>query len=326
MFPSNLQVAVRAYPNLSQQPATGNLAAVGRILARTLETLAEGLIPSAIVAAVVALMLFAFRRRVCPPITGVIAVSVFVYAIWWRVEPALAFGLALLLIPLLIDAGDNLGARILLGLPGAALIGFGTTPGPVLLDAAVTTAIAVGGALAADTADAHDQVGIGTLFLVLATVGGWLDIPDVDRILVLLGAALPVALLAWPMPLARAGASAHVWVGALVWAAVDGGAIRLSSVIGTTAALGLLLIEPLVRRALGWEDGVFLRLWGARPPMSAVAPAAAQATLVLLASRVAGLHRSTELSLAIAVVILIAGFSVLWAAAPRLDRGYVGLD
>ncbi len=311
----------------SERPATRVLSpVVRRILLETLDTLSSGLWAGLAMAGVSGAALAAARRRVRPPITGILVVLAYTLMIRRRVELVLAIGLVLLLLPLLIDAGDSLVGRAVLALPGAAVIGFGTTPGPVILDAAVTMAIAVGGALAADTAEAHDQIGTGTLFLFLATVGGWLDIPDVDRILVLLGAAIPITLLVWPVPLARAGASAQVWVGALIWTAVDGGAIRLSSVVGTTTALGFLLIEPLVRRSLGWEEGVFARMWGADGPAAAVAPAAAQAAVVLLASRVAGLQRSTELSVVLAVAILAGAFFALRVVAARLDRGEVWLD
>ena len=287
----------------------------------------DGLVPGLVASAVIGAVLLVRKRSTPPPITGLVVVGVFAVQIRSRLELILVLGLALLaIVPGLISAGNNLFGRALLALPGAALIGFGTTPGPLWLDASVTTAIAVGGALAADMDDAHPDAGVGTLFLIMATIGAWLDIPDVDRVLVLLGAALPVALLVWPRPLARAGASAHVWVGALIWVAVDGGVIRLSAVVGTTAALGLLLIEPLVRRSLGWSEGVFTRLWSGDPAASAIAPTAAQAGVALLASRGAGLTRSTELSLTIAVVLLGATFALLRTAALRREQPYAGLD
>lgn len=297
-----------------------------RILVRTLETMAGGVMASLVIVAASAAAILATGRRVQPPITAVIPVVVYVILIRRRIDVAFVVGLVLLAVPLFVDVGNSLLARAAIGVPGAAVIGFGTTPGPVLLDLAVTGAIAVGGALAADTADAHDRIGLGTLFLILATIGGWLDIPDVDRVLILLGASLPVAALVWPIPLARVGAGAYLWVGALLWTAVEGGAIRLSSVVGTTAALGMLLIEPLVRRSLGWQDGVFLRMWGDRPPLAAIAPSAVQAAVVLLASRVAGLQRSTEASLIMAAAILAAAFAGLRAAAPRLARGGLRLE
>jgi hypothetical protein len=302
---------------------------VGSILVRTLETASEGLlvgVAATIAIGVVVLAMRRWARGLRPPIAGLAVAAGYIALIPERIKPAMWLGLALLLIPFVVDPDYRLSTRIGLVLPGAALIGFGTTPGPIVLDAAVTLAIAVGGGLAWDTADEHDANGTATLFLTLSTIGGWLDIPDVDRILLLLGVALPVTLLAWPIPLIRVGASAPMWVAVLIWTAVDGGAIRLSSVVGTSAALGLLLLEPLVRARMVWDEGVFVRIWGDETPASAIAPAAAQAAMVLLASRIAGLQRSTEVAVLLAVILLGVGFVALYAAARHLDAEYLELD
>ena len=302
---------------------------MGRILVRTLETASEGLVAGVAATIVIGVVVVVIRRSVRgwqPPIAGLAVAVAYIILIPERVKPAMWVGLALLALPFFIDPQFSLLARVALVLPGAALIGFGTTPGPVVLDAAVTLAIAVGGGLAWDTVDEHDANGAGMLFLTLATVGGWLDIPDVDRVLLLLGVAVPLTALAWPVSLIRVGASAPLWVAVLIWTAVDGGAIRLSSVVGTSAALGLLLLEPIVRNRLAWDEGVFVRLWGDESPVAAVAPAAAQAAIVLLASRVAGLQRSTELALVLALVVLAGAYAALYGGARRLEPDYLRLD
>jgi len=86
--------------------------------------------------------------------------------------------------------------------------------------------------------------------LSITAVGLFFLVPDTELARVLLGVALPVALLGWPLPTARLGtAGAYAATGVLFWAAAIDGRGRPATLIVTVACFGLLVAEPLSRLA-----------------------------------------------------------------------------
>lgn len=289
------------------------------ILTRTLETLADGVVWGVVLAVVAGGVLYATRRR--PPIAGYLVAAGFLIVVGERFPAMALVGVLALLLPAFTEH-RSMGAVVgfVAALPGAALIAFSATTGSPWRAVLVALAIAAGGALATDFARTHDGRGLAAIFLTIATTGAWLEIPDVDRILVLLGVALPLLLLSWPQVLVHVGGSAHVWVAILMWTAVDSGATRPASIAGTAATLGFLLVEPVVRRLVGFREGVFTVIWNTTPrPWDITAAVFAQGGLALLVARVAGVRDGTAVAIAISVVLLGMAAGGLYAATRHAD-------
>jgi hypothetical protein len=164
----------------------------------------------------------------------------------------------------------------------------------------VAAAIPVAALLVADFDSRHGRRGLAPGLLAISAAGVYLTVPDTEQAMVLLGAAVPVAVLAWPWAGARLGrAGAYASAGLFLWTVAAGGFARPSSIVGGAASLALLVAEPLGRmlsaRQFGAIDGLPNRWWVT--PIVAVV----QAGLVLVAARVAGLRDS------LAAAVLLAG-------------------
>jgi hypothetical protein len=232
----------------------------------------------------------------------------------------LVVGVAALAAPGLLPRRTPLVVRAALATPGAWLITAHT--GLVELQWARVCAgvmAAVGGTLAADFDDRHSRVAAGPLLLGIAAVGVYFTVPDTYHAGPYLAVAAPVALVAWPFPLARLGRpGALAAVGVLSWVVVAGGYGRPSSIIGGMACLGLLAIEPLAR----WVTRVDVLddvARGPRAPAVAAGLAAVHLALVVFASRVAGLratvHGAATLSIglgATALLVALATCTAVW--------------
>ena len=162
------------------------------------------------------------------------------------------------------------------------------------------------------TADFDRRFGVrgGPLVLyAVSVVGVFYAVPNTARALVLLGVALPIALLGWPIALARLGqAGSYVAVGALVWVATYEGRGRDAATIGAIACLGLLVVERWSNSRWGVAGAVLVQL-----------------VLVLVASRVAGIRHATGTAALVVVIEMSTAVLVLWrfdlSAGSRQDRG-----
>jgi hypothetical protein len=128
---------------------------------------------------------------------------------------------------------------------------------------------------------------------------------------------LPFALLGSPFALASFGPGSYAIVGLVGWVAAIGGRGRPGSVVAAIACLGLMLVEPVVRRALhGWIRPL-------SSPRSAVVAwiIVLQVPLVLVLARVAGLRTSARSAATISAVVLAVAAVALTAllAARRAD-------
>jgi hypothetical protein len=199
----------------------------------------------------------------------------------------------------------------------AALAATGAVPaareaglGPLVAAAAVVAA----GALLADF-DRRRRDGLALPLWAVTVAGVWATVPDVESAVVVLGAALPPALLGWPSPLARNGlvslgpAGSLAGAGLLVWVVATDGAGRPGSMVGGLACLGVLAVEPLARRLGGRGPGA--------PPLPAPALLAAQLVLVAVASRVVGRRETVAEALPLAVAELVLALVVAVAALRR---------
>jgi hypothetical protein len=249
----------------------------------------------------------------------------------------LVWGLALLVgLPLLVAfAGGttNIWARLaalVVAVPGALLVGQAASlqnhvhwvPEMVALTALV------GGALVVDYDEANAHSGLAPVLLAITVLGMWTTVPDTEQVLVVLGVFAPLALVGWPVVRAAEGAAAYGVVGLLAWVAAVGGRGRPGSVVGAVACLGVLLVEPLVRRL--WRGRASLPT---RPlSLRGLLTVAIHSVVVLLAARVAGLETSAKIAGAASAVALLAGGVAMvlvigprWASAPEDDTGRAGV-
>jgi hypothetical protein len=209
---------------------------------------------------------------------------------------------------------------LVLAVPGAMLVvsGSGLQPGPRtwVIGGAV---ILVGCWSMADFDASWRDQGLGPVLLAVSLAGVYSTVPDTEQAKAAFGAALPLALLSWPWPLAALGrAGAYTAAGSLLWVVATGGVGRGSAVIGGAACLGLFLVEPVARRVARGGRSVLEALpcghWGV------VLIACLHLALVYVAARVAG-TRPTSAQAAVLVAAELAGAVALATVVPLAGRG-----
>ncbi len=223
--------------------------------------------------------------------------------------PGLAVGLAVLAGGGVVLRRLNFG-RILVGgifvLGGASIVV--TRAGIVdvtwirLLVAAVVVG---GGSLLADFDRRWRSSGLGPVLLAVSAVGVYYTVPDPEEAMVFLGVVLPMALLAWPVPIAALGTvGSFVVAGLFAWTVAAGGFGRESSIVGGISCLGLLVVEPLARLLRRPDElGSAPRLqWWQVPAVGL-----AHLGLVYVGSRIAGLQATVAAAVAISLLELAGG-------------------
>lgn len=136
---------------------------------------------------------------------------------------------------------------MLAAVPGAWLIAFhaGITGGP-WTRWVVLSAIVVAAPLVATTDEGWQQPALGPLLWVVVAVGIYVNVPDTDILLLLVGVSAPLGVIGWPLDVGRLGtAGAHTAVGLLIWSAAEGATGRPAALIGAVATLGVLVIWPI---------------------------------------------------------------------------------
>lgn len=206
----------------------------------------------------------------------------------------------------------------LLAVPGAWLMVSGSG---LALDrwaqVLVGAAIVLGGWLVAAADASWRRDGLGPVLLAISVAGIYATLPDIEEALVALGAALPLALLGWPWPLAALGrAGAYAATGAMLWVVAAGGASRGSALVGGLACLGLFAVEPAARLLQPGRASVLEDL--PRGRWAAAAVAAGHLGLVFVAARVAGLRPSV--GQAVAVVLVEFGTALALVRAGAMVR------
>jgi len=214
---------------------------------------------------------------------------------------------------LVVDVAPTTGRFLpLLALPGAWLLAATVEADQDWLSLAVGLTAAFGGALVSDFDRRWSFQPPGPGLVVVSFAGVFLTVPETAEALPVLGAALPLTLIGWPLNLARLGAGGSLAsTGLLAWVVAQGGMFRDSAVVGGLACLAMLVAEPLgralVRRRVAWPTTVLVL----------VAVATAHVVMVILAARVAGLREQLEPALALAVLTLVLGIVVsagVWQA------------
>jgi hypothetical protein len=217
-------------------------------------------------------------------------------------EPGLSIGLALGVVlvagaGLLEEHTGGRGAQVAVLVAGALLVAGAAEGSALWMWVAGFVAVLVG-APCASVVDRRAPRLIPVL-LLLSTIGIYVCVPDTEVPLVLLGAALPVALLALNRR-ARSSASTGAFVALMVAGAVVGGVGRPGAVVGGLACVGVLVLVPLA----GWR---------ARTPADIVVLIVTHGLLVLWVARVAGFRDSAVAAALLCVPAFAIAWSVLFA-------------
>ena len=211
--------------------------------------------------------------------------------------------------------------RMLLAVPGAVVLAERSAlPDPGWARVFVAFVTVVGAGLVADLDRRNERSGLGPVLLAVTMVGLYESVPNPDFALLLVGAALPVALLGWPVALAGVGGSgAAAASGLLAGAAAVGGLGLPSAVVAGTACLGLFVIEPVAHLLLRRRRSVLERLpqrWWAPVLVGLV-----QLGLAAACTRIAAAGRSPlvagEISAVSLVVAVVLACALSTRAAPR---------
>ena len=269
------------------------------------------------------------RRRVAP-IAGLVFSAGAVLAL--RDAVGIPNGL---LVALALLAGGTAAAEVLrvppavemaIALPGAILVAREVAaPVDGWVTVVISAVIVLGGAAAGNFDHRWRRRGIGPVLAAITIAGIYVCVPETKRMMVLLGVALPLPLMGWPLALASLGrAGSYTFVGVALWAAAIDGAARPSSIIGAVASLGLLIAEPLAR-ALADRRGPLELIPERLPAWLWVLPVAAlHLGLVFIGARVAGLRATVDEAVAIVAAVAIAtvciGLGLRFWAPPSLPK------
>ncbi len=167
------------------------------------------------------------------------------------VPATLVWGLVLLAL------GAELAARtpnpkvigMVLAFPAAIVVGVAQDfRGPGWVRPLVIVSITVVAPLAGDLDRRAARLGLGPVLWLVSVIGVYATVPDTELVRPLVGAALPLALVGWPLRLGRLGAGGTAAaVALLVWIGALEGYGRPGSIVGAVGALGLFAVEPVGR-------------------------------------------------------------------------------
>jgi hypothetical protein len=202
--------------------------------------------------------------------------------------------------------------------PGAIIVayhaGLGDLGEPSWARPLVAATIIVGGALLLDVDRARARTAVTPMMFAITVVAVYVTVPDTEHLLVLAGAALALVAYTVPTPISSLGPEGiGAALGVLMWCAAVDGRGRPTSIIGASAALGLLAVDPIGRR-LGRHRWSHLVRLPDEPLALAAAFAIAQGAVALYAARVVGLRHDTTgavLLLAPWLVVAVAVSAVL---------------
>jgi hypothetical protein len=205
-----------------------------------------------IVAALVVVVVVVVGRR-SHPWAGAAFVLAGIAAVHdlYRVEIAAVAGLVLVIACGHVAAGRAPTVQLVAVVPGTVLFALAADlDRPAWAVPAIVTATLVGGLLVASFDRVLGPRGVAPVLLAVTVLGIYLTTPDTEHSAVLLGAAVPVALLSLPWPLATLGVGGSFAAVALVaWDVAVDGMGRDGAVVGGLACLGMLVVEPVVRWA-----------------------------------------------------------------------------
>jgi hypothetical protein len=131
--------------------------------------------------------------------------------------------------------------------------------------------------------------------LAVSALGAYATVPDTEQARALVGALLPVALIAFGFRRVSEASGPIAGVALVAWVALVGGVGRPGSVVGAIGCLGVLALGPLSRRT------------------TLVLVVAVHVAVVSAASRVAGLRQSAWTAAAVVLPVMVVAAALLAA-------------
>jgi hypothetical protein len=283
----------------------------------------DGLWAGLLAGAVVAIIALVTRMRRPIPLAGVAGAIAALIALARSVDVPDQLVTGILALAVGGVAAQLLGSKVVLravvALPGAVLVAGAVDSDVSWIGPFVLVATTAGAALVADFDRTYAPTGLGPVLTLVTVLGIWASVPDTEEAIPVVGALLPIAFLGWPRVLASLGSSgAPAVVGVLAWTAAVGGRGRLGAVIGATACLGIMVLEPVLRRIWPARVGLLSNRSSSKHRLLVVC--GAHLVLVAICSRVAGLERSpisAAIIVALAYVAVAVALSLVRHAGPR---------
>jgi hypothetical protein len=223
-------------------------------------------------------------------------------AVGWRVEhylDGLLGGLLLLGVAGALGEKRDPAIRAALSVPGGLVLAQNLpAEAPTWMRAVLVATVVVAPLFVLATARSSPRV--APALLLGTSVGVYVCVPETGPIPTLIGALLAPAVLAlvWTRGQAIGAFALTPVVGAIAWAAVDGGATRAGSVVGAIACFGVLVVAPLV-------------FWRSRTLLDEVVLLAVDAGVMLFLGRVAGFRESVRQATVLSAIALVGAAVVL---------------
>ena len=216
--------------------------------------------------------------------------------------------------------GAALAVNGVLAAPAAWLLAERSdVPAPGWLRATVLVAAVVIAPLSA-RADRQLAAGEGRTFsagplLLLVSVGGlYATVPDTEQVLVLLGVAVPVALMGLVPRFVDLGAGgANAAVAMMLWAAAQGAVGRPAVIVGVIGTFGLFVTLPIGRLIPGRP---LPRLGKPGGAAALALLTIAQVGLALYAAQIVGPEPDVATAVLLAVPGALAALALGWLLAP----------
>jgi hypothetical protein len=181
----------------------------------------------------------------------------------------------------------------------------------------IVVVVASGGAaVVAHTDRAWRDEALAPALLALTVLGVYFTVPDTEEAAALVGVALPLAALGWPLRLSalgRSGAAASIAL--VIWVAAIGGRGRPPAIVGSVACLGLLVGLSVGRWLMPRAGATLARV---SRSLVIVLALAGQLWLVWMGSRLAGLVTDLRYATGVALITGLASI-LLGAVFPALD-------
>jgi hypothetical protein len=272
------------------------------------QELAEGLAAGALCALILGLVALrpgSRERRAPLPAAGLATALSTLVAIALHRDIPLAALLGVAGVALSVEVADlrswPRAVSALLAVPFAALLGRDASDvGWVIALVALAGPL---GVLVAQTERQWNRAAITPALFAVSALGVYACVPDTEEAAALLGAAVALATVGWPLRLVTLGPSgAAAAIAVLAWVAAVGGRGRPAATIGALACVGLLA-GLAAGAALAGRAAPALRRW----PLAAraVAVLAAQVGVAALASRWAGLQTDPVEAAALATFAVV---------------------
>jgi hypothetical protein len=215
-------------------------------------------------------------------------------------KAALPLGLVLIAFGAIASERRPLVVRVAALAPGAVLLVTAAaegTPGWARVLAFVTVIVA---GPAAASFDRHSPTFTFGL-LAISALGAYATVPDTEQARALVGALLPVALVAFGLRRVHESSGPTLGVALVAWVGLVGGLGRAGSVVGAIGCLGVLALGPLPRRS------------------APVLVIAVHIAVVAVASRVAGLRQSAWTAAAVVLSVMVVAATLL-ASSERSQK------